>query len=718
MKASAPPAQPAQHAAPATAPATADAGQEVYGPYVPYQPPAPVAVQLGTSVPSKAMTQPQVTDVIPTARPLPNAHVRKPVGSHPDVAAANAAAIRRQQSTPPENVSADNALRGRSNPPAEDYSSAPLEPAEYKPASAMQPPPVPQPGQQQVVQQQVPQPAASDRQAATSERQAATERQASQRQPALIPQPGSSSVITQGADDSAQQYPQPGSNAPMDRSADRSIARARGRVRSRRSSPAVAANQQGSSAPMQQSAPSLSYPGISQPLTYQPYPTAGEPYALGTPPTDEDLMARRLPPLRGRYYRGEMKSPEVPLTQRQQAELDLAILEGSYSSWLGGTASARYRSGTAGVDRLTDLETSFEASAVLGDNVRLSIIPKAVFLNSGVLDTTAATTTNPVLGTLAGNAANPPQQQFASGVGGEIQLTTTHFAAAVGYTPYDFLVRNVTGRVLFRPNNRLTFYGDRSPVTETQLSYAGLRDPGQASLFSGGPVWGGVIATGGGIRYDQGDDRAGFYLTADGADLSGYHVLQNYKFEGSAGAYFLAKTFPGYGRLNVGGSLFGMHYNYNERGQTYGLGGYFSPQAYFLASVPVTFTGQYGSNFHYAVAGSVGVQTFQENSQNYFPLDRAQQAGVVCTLGQQVTGACRFAANSNTGGNYSINSEGAYRVADHWYAGGFASANNTNNYNTVTGGFFIRYLFRPQYATDAYPTGLFPVDGFRPLRVP
>jgi hypothetical protein len=217
-----------------------------------------------------------------------------------------------------------------------------------------------------------------------------------------------------------------------------------------------------------------------------------------------------------------------------------------------------------------------------------------------------------------------------------------------------------------------------------------------------------VVSTGGGVRFDVGDERAGFYVTADGADLTGYHVLENYKFEGSAGAYFLAHTFPGVGRLNVGASIFGMHYNYNERGLTYGLGGYFSPTAYFLASVPITFTGHYLQDFHYSVAASVGVQTFQEASQAYFPLDRFYQS----TIGGSMP------TNSNTGGNYSINAEGSYRIVDHWYAGGFLSANNTNNYNTTTGGFFVRYLFRPQYGNDDYPTGIFPVDGFRPLRVP
>ena len=49
----------------------------------------------------------------------------------------------------------------------------------------------------------------------------------------------------------------------------------------------------------------------------------------------------------------------------------------------------------------------------------------------------------------------------------------------------------------------------------------------------------------------------------------------------------------------------------------------------------------------------------------------------------------------------------------------FLTANNTNNYNTVTGGFFVRYLFRPQYRERRTTRpDLFPVDGFRPLRVP
>jgi hypothetical protein len=471
----------------------------------------------------------------------------------------------------------------------------------------------------------------------------------------------------------------------------------------------------------------MSYPGVGQTLGYQPYPSVGAAFPLGPAPTDEDLRALHLPPLRGPYYTGQpLLLPAPPLTERQQTERDLATLEASYSGWIGGTAAARYRSGTAGLDRLTDLEGSVEASATISNNVRLTIVPKAVFLNSGTLDTTQYQGLTgggvPVIGTFLANAANSPVQQNASGVGGELQISGRKFAAAVGYTPYDFLVQNYTGRILFKPDQHFTLYVSRDPVTETQLSYAGLRDPQTITGVSAGNIWGGVMNTGGGIRFETGDEKAGFYITMDGSDLTGYHVLENTKIEGSAGAYFLAHVFPGYGKINVGASLFGMHFASNERGLSYGLGGYFSPSAYFLASIPVTFSGNYGMNFHYTVAGNVGVQTFQENSQALFPLNGSIQSSYQtanCTQLQINAHVCGYLpVNSNTGANYGINAEGAYKITEHWFGGGFMSANNTNNYNTITGGFFVRYLFRPQPSTESYPTGLFPVEGFRPLRVP
>ena len=130
-------------------------------------------------------------------------------------------------------------------------------------------------------------------------------------------------------------------------------------------------------------------------------------------------------------------------------------------------------------------------------------------------------------------------------------------------------------------------------MKDTQLSYAGLRDPGTVSPVYDGNIWGGVIATGGGVRLDIGNEKSGLYVSGGGSDLTGYHVLENRKYEGTMGAYFRAKQWPGYGNLNIGTSFFGMHYDHNERGMTYGQGGYFSPAVYFLAAVPITYTGYF-----------------------------------------------------------------------------------------------------------------------------
>jgi tetratricopeptide (TPR) repeat protein len=502
----------------------------------------------------------------------------------------------------------------------------------------------------------------------------------------------------QSGDSFGQQYPQPGIAPYKQSTTKRRTSRAPARTTTTQSSP-----------------PPLSYPGVQRPLGDSGYPVIGPGLPQGTPPTDADLMAKSLPPLRGGYDANAVV-PGGPLSPRAQNELELASLEGSYSGWIGGTGYARYRSGTPGFDQLTDIEAPFEASGVLGKTLRATVIARPVFLNSGVVNTTAFQNqsggTIPVLGTLPGNALTTPPQQFSTGVGGEFQLTSANLGLAVGYTPYQFLVSNVTARFQWRPaGGHFTFFGDRDSVKDTQLSYAGLRDPGTISAIYQGNIWGGVIATGGGVRLDIGNEKSGLYVSGDGADLTGYHVLENRKYEGQMGSYFRVKTFPGYGSLNIGASFFGMHYDYNERGMTYGQGGYFSPNVYFLASVPVSFNGYYKTDFHYSINGAVGVQTFQEASAPYYPLDRPLQTG---------SGNAMFPQNSNTGLNYSLNAEGAYRFADHWYVGAYVDANNTNNYNMISGGFFVRYLFKPQYPTESYPTGLFPTSGssFRPIRVP
>ena len=656
-------------------------------------PSAVVAVQLGDSTPHPALTQVDVTDVLPTARYVPNARAVQTVSSHPDIAAAQAAEIRRHQSD------TGTARTGQSNPPPEDSIAATEENAQYT-------------SPQLLAQNQ-------------SGPLVAQPLRPSTGQPLYIPDTG------------AQQYPQPRvapapapaarSTGPSSNAPRRAVVRSTpARVPARTSAPAPRAAVKTLSSlpepiPPAATLPAMSSPGAGQPLGGQPYPLIGPPYPLPPLPTDAEVMARNVPPLGGFY---EAQAP-LPMTPRQQAESELESLEGSYSGWWGVTPIGRYRSGTPGLDQLTDVEATGEVSTVLGRSVRLTAVARPVFLNSGVLNTSSFTGSNvPYLGTMPANSANPPAQQFSSGVGGELQLTTGNLGLAAGYTPSNFLIQNITGHVSWRLfGGHFTLFADRDPVKDTQLSYAGLRDPATITPLYIGKGWGGVVSSTGGARIDLGSGGSGFYFSADGGILHGYHVLNNSKVEGAMGAYLRVKNWPSAGSLTVGGALFGMHYHYDEVGLSWGQGGYFSPDSYFLAAVPVTFNGAYKSNFHYLLSGAFGVQTFQQDWQYFYPLDAGLQANLQgtlgCTLAQLAAHTCgESPVGVDTKLNYAINSEVSYRFGEHWYLGGFVSANNTDNYNAVSGGFFFRYALRRQHSSEGYPTGLFPVDGFRPLRVP
>ena len=481
-------------------------------------------------------------------------------------------------------------------------------------------------------------------------------------------------------------------------------------------------------APGEEAAPAPVYAPESQ-----AHATSAAP-ATTTGISDEELQQRGLPPLRGPWVKVQREARVI--SPREEAEQQLQSLESSYSAWLGGTGQVNYRSGDLGYEHLSALEAPFEVSTPFGYNARMTVVAKPVFLDSGQADGTSVITVQELttsgralatipqpLGTLINPGASttttsttapatPPPQQNATGVGGEVQLAFPHLAFAAGYTPYGFLVGNVTGRAQWRPGNGpFTFSFLRDSVKDSQLSYSGLRDPGSASLGFPGTVWGGVIANQGNMQYGRGDAQSGYYAGVGGQYLTGVHVVDNWRIDGSGGAYWHLKTWPENGTLSIGANFFGMHYAHNLQAYTFGMGGYFSPQAYFLANIPLTWVGHYQTRLHYEVLTGLGVQAFQQDATSLFPLPDQKSLEVALNNAQ-------LPALTSVGPNYNLRGTMAYQVGPHWFAGGFLAANNSRNYAAFSAGFSIHYMFRTQPSTAVAPTGLFPTDGFRPFTVP
>lgn len=456
---------------------------------------------------------------------------------------------------------------------------------------------------------------------------------------------------------------------------------------------------------------------------------------VGTGLTDEELAQRNLPPLRGPWIR--MRRQANPVSPREEAEQQLAAIESGYSGWIGFTSLVNHRSGAPGYSQLTAIEPPFEASAPLGYHARITAIAKPVFLDSGQADGTAnlavqesqsgstclVTIPEPIGTYIASQNSSPcssptigvlkpPAQQNAVGVGGELQLTFPHLAIAGGYTPSNFLAATFTARFQWQPaNGPFTVSLVRDSVKDSQLSYSGLRDPGQASLTNPGQIWGGVIANQGLIQFSRGNAQSGYYFAAGGQYITGVNVEKNNRIDGTGGAYWRAFTSPENGDLTIGANFFGMHYANNQNAFTHGMGGYFSPQAYFLGNIPVSWVGHYQTQWHYNIVGAVGAQVFQQDSTPLWPLavDKPLETSQNNPMLPAVT---------SVSANYDFRSEVAYQISPHLYAGAYLAANNNRNYSYASAGFFLRFMFRAQPSAATAPTGLFPADGIRPFTVP
>ncbi len=375
-------------------------------------------------------------------------------------------------------------------------------------------------------------------------------------------------------------------------------------------------------------------------------------------------------------------SAPVNLSPREEVETEIAAVNAQLSPYVGSETILRSRSGQPGFDHLLSQQTNLEASTTLGDSVRMTIIASPVVLDAGTPNSQATVQ----LGSLGLGAATSPMG--ASGLGGEVQVATQNFGARLGITPQGFPIVNIEGGIEYRPGGGpivITAY--RNPVTDTLLSYAGIRDPGT------GQAWGGVLANGVSGLGSWGTAASGIYAGLGYQYIIGTGVADNSREDASVGSYWkiLSKDT---GSLIVGVNFSGMHYEKNLRYFTLGQGGYFSPQSYLLFNVPVHWQGTYLNRFEYSADASLGSQHFQEDASPFFPLQTPPQptSSSHAKIGSTIS---YYPSQVSTGANYSMVLKSGYRLNSNWLLGGFMDFNNTQNYVSKNFGFYVRYQFRP-----------------------
>ena len=373
----------------------------------------------------------------------------------------------------------------------------------------------------------------------------------------------------------------------------------------------------------------------------------------------------------------QSEQPQSQLTPQQQHEAQMEDEVEAVDNRntplinIGGVGTGRV--GDAGIDRLIIADSFLGGVSTANNRVRLGVEGHGVYATSGTPDGSSTL----MFGTLPAGAIFGEQSKI--GYSGLAQVSTNTFGAAFGTSPQGFAVHNLIGGVRYRPlNGWLTFEGIRDSVKDSLLSYAGARDPGT------GIRWGGVVSNTGTVRFDSSPStgsiykRFGEYASGSYSFIQGLHVPDNWSATGNAGFYW--QIVQG---LTVGVNGNVMHYDKDLKFFSFGQGGYFSPQQYYLGSIPISWYSRH-PRFEYQVRFSGGVQYLHEDASAFYPV---LPGSANITQGT-------YASNSSTSPNYDVDIRMGYRLAPNLYLGTFATANNSRDYYTQSVGFSLKFLMK------------------------
>jgi tetratricopeptide (TPR) repeat protein len=399
-------------------------------------------------------------------------------------------------------------------------------------------------------------------------------------------------------------------------------------------------------------------------------------------------------------------SPGRPDAVTEEIDRNIVSLRDEVAPSLQAGVGFRTRSGDSGLDQLQEFTVPIEAEFSPGGTGRVKITVTPVQLTSGTiagpvtnlarfgtsaLSLVQGTTATNFLATYSGVV---PPDQNQQGVGLDAGYTLGNFKADFGTSPLGFKRTNVVGGVEYAPkltdNLTLRLTGEQRPITDSILSYAGVVDTRT------GIKWGGEVFDHGKANFEFSSGLADFYIGAGGGNVRGTHVPDNGEIDVGAGGSYPVYRATGQ-ELRVGLDLVYFGYSKNLGFFTLGQGGYFSPQSYTAALIPVIWRETVDEDLKYEVGISAGFQTYHEKESPYYPEDpqlqaqlEAQQANTKTSIPGLLTS---YPAQSKSGFAGSGHASVDYRVAPNLHVGGKLALQHSGNFDEASGLVYARYLF-------------------------
>ncbi len=411
---------------------------------------------------------------------------------------------------------------------------------------------------------------------------------------------------------------------------------------------------------------------------------------LPTPPTDDSTFLPAAPDSANPFRHTEDATRTPPAAEQGplSAQIDHAIANAqeALAPFAQIGAGYRTRSGASGLDGLSEVSVPITLSVAPLNTGRLSLHADTVLLSGGRLSTAPGSRAQ--FGSLALGGPTPADQQ-AQGVGLSAEYAYRWLAADIGSSPVGFRITNIVGGAVLTPELtagvRLRLTAERRAVTDSVLSYAGTVDPRSGASF------GGVVRNRIDAQLERSFGRVDLYAHAGYDALDGTRVAGNTEFEAGAGGS--TPIWRSRGReLRAGLDLVYFAYGRNLRYFTLGQGGYFSPQSYFAARIPLTYSVT-ADRLTWSVGASVGFQTYREARSDVFPGDPALQSRLAMLAATTPGTVTAYAAQSQSGPVGGAKGRFEYRIDRAMRVGGEISYEKAGDYDETRAMLTFRYLF-------------------------
>ncbi len=144
-----------------------------------------------------------------------------------------------------------------------------------------------------------------------------------------------------------------------------------------------------------------------------------------------------------------------------------------------------------------------------------------------------------------------------------------------------------------------------------------------------------------------------------------------------------------YQDLTVGIDLNYENFKHNENNFTFGHGGYFSPQKYFVASIPVNYKKR-TENLELNANVSLGYQTYHLNEEDYFPTNSAYQSAAEFLAGYGFIKSAKHEAKDESGIGGSAKLALDYYLLDDLMIGGTIGYSTFGEYKEMSEMLYIK----------------------------